>query len=322
MKAVRLVPGPEGGRFEVQEIPTPVAAPGQVLVRVRASALNRGEMMLAEILRSGEPITNGIEFAGEVAALGEGVTGWRIGDGVMGHAGGGQAQYVACDARALMPRPERLSWVEAASFPNVFITAHDAVVSNGELKAGETMLVNGASGGVAIAALQIGALSGAKVIATSRSAEKLAKLRALGAHHTIDVSRQSQREVVHAITDGRGVDVIIDTLGGAVFEDNLKMLAVKGRLVHVSRPSGATAQIDLSELWAKRLKLVGVTFRSRTPTERLACVQDCARDVLPWLEAGRIQLPVDRVFPMDEVAAAYAYMAQDRHVGKIALAVG
>ncbi|MFM0208690.1 zinc-binding dehydrogenase [Paraburkholderia sediminicola] len=322
MKAVRVVPTLQGGKVELQDIPVPQVGAGQVLVRVRAAGLNRGEINQARELRSGNTITAGVELAGEVAQVGEGVTRWREGDRVMGHGKGCQAEYVVMDPLALMPVPENLSWVDAAAFPNVFITAHDAVVTNGELRKGESILVNGASGGVAMAAIQIASLLGAKpVIATSRSAAKLDKLSQFGVDVGIDSSRDSQLEVVMAATDKRGVDVIIDTVGGPVFEANMDSLAVKGRLVNIARLGSATAQIDLAKLWLKRLKLIGVTFRTRTEQERLECIQACARDMLPFLEAGRIRLPIDRTFAIDEIAEAHAYMQLDQHVGKIVLTV-
>ncbi|MGH8785401.1 MAG: zinc-binding dehydrogenase [Cupriavidus necator] len=322
MKAVRVVPGPEGGKVEVQDIPVPVAAAGQVLVRVRAAGLNRGEINQAKELRSGNTITTGVEFAGEIAEVGEGVGGWRKGDRVMGHGRGCQAEYVVADPMALIPVPDDLSWIDAAAFPNVFITAHDALVTNGRLVAGESVLVNGASGGVAMAAIQIASLMGARpVIASSRSAAKLDKISQFGVDVGIDASQDDQVEAVMQATDNKGVDIIIDTVGGPVFEANMNSLAVKGRLVNIARLGSATAQIDLTQLWLKRLQLIGVTFRTRTEQERLECIQACARDLLPFLRAGRVRLPIDRTFAMTDIDAAHAYMKQDQHVGKIVLLV-
>lgn len=322
MKAVRVVPGPEGGKVEVQDIPVPAAAAGQVLVRVRAAGLNRGEINQAAELRSGNTITTGVEFAGEIAEVGEGVSGWRKGDRVMGHGRGCQAEYVVADPMALIPVPDGLSWIDAAAFPNVFITAHDALVTNGRLVAGESVLVNGASGGVAMAAIQIASLMGARpVIASSRSAAKLDKISQFGVDVGIDASRDDQVEAVMRATDNKGVDIIIDTVGGPVFEANMKSLAIKGRLVNIARLGSATAQIDLAQLWLKRLQLIGVTFRTRTEQERLECIQACARDMLPFLRAGRVRLPIDRTFAMTDIGAAHAYMKQDQHVGKIVLLV-
>ncbi len=322
MRAIRVIPDPAGGRVEVQDIAVPVAAPGQVLVRVRASGLNRGEITQARDRRSGEPITAGVEFAGEVATVGAGVTGWREGDRVMGHGRECQAQYVLSDPRALMPVPARVSWIQAASFPNVFITAHDALVINGELRAGESVLVNGASGGVALAAVQIAALLGAApVIATSRSAAKLGRLAEFGVDVAIDSSREDQVDAVMAATGKLGVDIIIDTVGGPAFAANMKSLAVKGRLVQVARLGGTTAEIDLALLWMRRLKLIGVTFRTRTEEERLACIEACARDMLPLLNAGRIKWAIERTFSLEQIGEAHAYMQRSEHFGKIVLTV-
>jgi NADPH:quinone reductase len=322
MKAVRVIPAPSGGRVEVQVVPVPQPGPGEVLVRVRAAGLNRGEIKQAGELRSGNAITAGVEFAGEVEQVGEGVTAWREGDRVMGHGKNCQAEFVIAHPLALMPVPGNLSWVDAAAFPNVFITAHDAVVTNGQLRKGESILVNGASGGVAMAAIQIASALGAKpVIGVSRSAAKLDKLSRFGVDVGIDSSRESQVEAVMTATDKRGVDVIIDTVGAPAFEANMDSLAIKGRLVQVARIGAPTAQIDLAKLWLKRVKLIGVTFRTRSEQERLECIQACARDLLPALEDGRIRLPIDRTFSIDEIHEAHAYMQRDQHVGKIVLTV-
>ena len=322
MRAARVTPSSDGGSVAVEDIPVPVPGPSQVLVRVRASGLNRGEINQARELRTGDPVTTGVEFTGEVVDVGPEVTMWKPGDRVMGHGRGGQAQYTLAHPHALMRVPDNMNWIEAAAFPNIFITAHDAVVTNGELKPGESVLVNGASGGVAIAALQVASLLGAKpVIAESRSAEKLEKVRRFGADYTIDLSGQSQTDVVMEATGQRGVDLIIDTVGASVFQANMQSLAVKGRLVNIARLGGPRAEIDLSLLWLKRLKLIGVTFRTRSEQERLDCIQACAHDMLPFLEAGRIRLPIDRTFPLEAIREAHTYMRSDRHVGKIVLTI-
>jgi NADPH:quinone reductase len=322
MRAVRAIPHPDGGRIEIQDIAVPKVKPGQVLVRVRACGLNRGEITQARDRRSGEPITVGVEFAGEVAAVGTGVSGWKEGDRVMGHGRECQAQYVLADPLSLMPVPAKLGWIEAASFPNAFVTAHDAVVTNGELKNGESVLVNAASGGVAWAALQIASLWGAKpVIATSRSAAKLDKLYEYGVDVAIDTSRESLLDGIMGATEKRGVDLIIDMVGGPVFEANLQALAIRGRLVNIARLGGQTAQIDLSLLWLKRLRLIGVTFRTRSEQERLACVQACARDMVPFLQEGRIRWAIHRTYSLEEIHAAHAYMMQGEHSGKIVLTI-
>ncbi|MGO4332749.1 zinc-binding alcohol dehydrogenase family protein [Cupriavidus sp. 2TAF22] len=321
MKSVRVLPGADGGRLAVQDIPVPRPGPNEVLVRVRASGINYGEIKYMREHRTGAPMTAGVEFAGEVESVGDQVSGWREGDRVMGHGRGCHAQYVVAAPLALMPVPEDVSWIDAAAFPNVFITAHDALVSNGELKAGESVFINGASGGIGMAAILIASALGARpVIASSRSAEKLERLRGHGVDVGIDASREPQVEAIMAATGGRGVDVIMDTIGGSVFEDHIKSLAVKGRLVNLARLGGAsTAQVDINLLWLNRLKLMGATFRTRSEQERVECVQACARDLLPYFRKGKLRLPIDRTFPMDSIGEAYAYIERSQHMGKIVL---
>ena len=175
---------------------------------------------------------------------------------------------------------------------------------------------------IGLAAIQIASYLGAKpVIATSRSASKIEKLLPYGVDVAIDTSRQSQVDAVMGATSKKGVDVIIDCVGGTVFEANLASLAVKGRLVNIGRLGSSTAQFDISQLWLKRLKLIGVTFRTRSEEERLACIEACARDLLAPLAAGKLRWPIDRTFPLEQLAEAHAYMERDQHFGKIVITV-
>jgi NADPH:quinone reductase len=322
VRALRIVGSSAGGKLEVRDLPTPSPGPGQVLVNVMAAGLNRGEINLVRRAPEGAVLPSGVEFAGVVADVGAGVRSYRAGDRVMGHGAGGHAEYMLAAELALMPVPVKLSWIEAAAFPNVFITAHDALITNGKMHKGEFVLVNAASSGIGLAAIQIAAGLGAQaVLATSRSPQKIQRLKEFGVSHPIDLSTEEQTEAVKTATEGRGVDVIVDSVGGSVFDANLRSLAVQGRLVNVGRMGGLTATIDLELLWLKRLRLIGVTFRTRSEEERLACVEACARDVLPLLAEGRIRLPVDRVFGLAEAAAAHAYMETNQHFGKIVFAV-
>lgn len=321
MKAARVLPRADGGRIEVQDVPVPAPGPEEVLVRVRASGVNYGEIKYMREHRSGNPMTAGVEFAGEVVRVGERVHGWREGDRVMGHGRGCHAQYVVAAPLALMPVPDDVSWIDAAAFPNVFITAHDALVSNGELQAGESVFINGASGGVGMAAIMTAKALGARqVIVSSRSVEKLVRLASYGADVGVDAAREDQVEAIRSATDGRGVDLIVDTIGGTVFEENVRSLAVKGRLVNLARLGGGQfGRIDINLLWLNRLKLMGATFRTRSEAERLACIQACARDLLPHFRKGGLRLPIDSTFPIDAIADAYAYIASSQHMGKIVL---
>ena len=305
MRALRIVGGSAGGKLEVRDVPTPSPGPGQVLVNVMAAGLNRGEINLVRRAPDGAVLPSGVEFAGVVAGVGAGVQTYRAGDRVMGHGAGGQAEYMLAAERALMPVPAKLSWIEAAAFPNVFITAHDALITNGQMRKGEAVLVNAASSGIGLAAIQIaaGARRPRRAGDFALPQKSPAPRRNSACRTPSTSSSVEQTEAVKAATEGRGVDMIIDSVGGSVFDANLKSLAVQGRLVNVGRMGGLTATIDLEALWLKRLKLIGVTFRTRSEEERLACVEACARDVLPLLAEGRIKLPVDRVFGLAEAAA-------------------
>lgn len=319
MRAAQILPGPAGGTLRIVDAPEPEPGSEQVLIRVHAAGLNRGELNQVANARGQTPLPIGVEFAGEVVVVGPDVDRWRVGDRVMGHGNGGQAEYVLAAQRALMPVPAQLDWVQAATFPNVFITAHDALVTNGELRPGETVLVDAASSGIGLAAIRIAqALGAGSVIATSRSAAKLVRLRELGVDHTIDISREDQVAAVRAFAP-HGADIVIDSVGAALFEANVKSLAVKGRLVNVGRLGGSVATLDLTDLWLNRLRLIGVTFRTRTEEERLACVEACARDLLGLLAAGKLTMPVDRTFALEDLAAAHDYIQQDRHFGKIVI---
>ncbi|UGQ44469.1 zinc-binding dehydrogenase [Rhodococcus aetherivorans] len=223
---------------------------------------------------------------------------------------------------ALIPVPDTISWVQAAAFPNVFVTAHDALITNARMRPGETVLVNAASSGIGLAAIRIAQAMGAgRIVATTRSDDKAERLKALGLDCVVNVSVHDQVAEVLAATDGAGVDVIIDSVGGTVFEANLECLAVQGRLVNIGRLGSATASIDLNTLWLKRLHLIGVTFRTRAEAERLECVQAAARDLMAPLAAGLLNMPIDRTYPIEDIAAGHEYMTTDRHFGKIVLLV-
>lgn len=321
MRAVMFVPRPGGAGVEVRDIPPPAPAAGEALVRVRAAGLNRGELVVRKALTSGAPQQTGIEFAGEIAALGAGAARFKPGDRVMGHWKAGQAEYVTADERLLVPVPARLSWIEAGAWLNVFCTAHDAIVTNAGLKAGESLLVNAASSGIGVAALQIARLLGAQpVIGSSRTPAKLEKLPPYGMTAGV-VADAGMTQAVLDATGGKGVDVLIDNVGGTVLADNLKAMALKGRLVSVGRLGANVGALDLDYLALRRLKLIGVTFRTRTLEERVACVQRCAADLLGPLSDGLLQPVVQRTFRMDDIAAAHECMERDEHIGKLVIEI-
>src|SRR5881409_158262 len=275
MKAWFTVPGPEGAVFEFRESPWPAPGPGQVVVAVRAAGTNRGELIRGAQLRSGGPAASparaGTEFAGEIAALGDGVIDWTPGDRVMGRAVGSYALSVVAHQRALMRIPDRMPWAEAAAIPNVFVTAHDALVTNAAARPGESVMVTAGPSGVGTAAIQIARHIGANpVLATTRTPAKAAALRALGAHEVIDTRDAGKWvDAVMRATADRGVDVIIDHVGGPMLADNIRVFALKARLVSVGRNAGRGGDCDLDEVARKRASIIGVTFRTRTPEESL-----------------------------------------------------
>src|SRR5215510_10741168 len=232
MKALFVVPGPEGGVHEFREIPVPTPGSGEVLVAVRAAGTNRGELLARPLLRSdnpaAKPMRAGIECAGEIVALGDGVSGWKPGDRIMARGTGSYAECVVVHQRALMRVPDSMSWAKAAAIPNVFVTAHDAIVSNAAVKPDEAVMVTAGSSGVGTAAIQIARYLGANpVLATTRAAAKGGALRTLGAHEVIDTSKADWPAAVLTATGGRGVDAIIDQVGGPVLADHIRVLAIE-----------------------------------------------------------------------------------------------
>jgi NADPH:quinone reductase len=321
MRAVMFVPRPGGAVVEIQDVPKPVPAPGEALIRVHAAGLNRGEMSIRRGLTAGVPQPTGIEFAGEVVALGTGTTRFKPGDRVMGHWRGGQAEFVAADERLLVPVPPRMSWIEAGAWLNVFVTAHDAIVTNAGLGAGESILINAASSGIGVAALQIARLLGANpVIGSSRSAAKLEQLRQYGMQFGVVADSGSAAAIAQA-TGGKGVDVLIDSVGGNVLQRNLESMAVRGRIISVGRLASNTGEIDLDLLALRRVRLIGVTFRTRSKEERIECVQRCAADLWDALADGRLQPVVHRSFRMKQVKAAHECMESDEHIGKLVIEI-
>lgn len=326
MKAWFTVPGPEGAVFELRETAVPAPGPGQVLIAVRAAGTNRGELIRGAALRSGGPAASparaGGEFAGEIAALGDGVSGWKPGDRVMGRTAGSYAQFVAASQRALMRIPDGMSWPEAAAIPNVYVTAHDALVTNAAAAPGESVMVTAGPSGVGTAAIQIARHIGAgRVIATTRTQGKIAALRALGAHEVVNTAEAGWVDAVLSATTGRGVDVIIDHVGGPMLADNIQLLALKGRLVTVGRNAGRVGDCDLDEIARKRASIIGVTFRTRTPEESLACSERFAAHLLDAVATEALKPTLDRTFPFERLTDAHKYMLSDTQTGKIVLTI-
>lgn len=321
MRAYYFVPGTQGLALEARDVAVPEPAAGQLLVRLHAAGLNRGELASAQ----GAAKPGGTEGAGEVAKLGPGVPGFTLGQRVMGRCAGAFAEHALMDAREALPVPGRLSWEEAASVPIVFCVVHDMLVGQGALKAGEWLLVTGVASGVGVAALQVAKVLGAKVIGTSGSSDKLEKLEKLkpqGLDVGLVTRKADFRDAVMQATDGRGANLAVNTVGGTLFAECLRALAFEGRLAIVGYVDGVlSAQIDLEALHARRLRLYGVSNRLRTPEQRASSARGFARDLLPAIADGRIRPLIDRVYAFDELPAAKARMEANAHVGKIVVRI-
>ncbi len=323
MRAVYIIEfgGPES--LEIREIPEPAVAPGTIKVRVSHAGVNRVDILQRRGLYPGpegyDPHRPGLEFAGIVAECGEGVSRFNTGDRVFGITSGeAQAEFVVVDERLAAAIPEGISLEEAAAIPEAYVTAHDALISQARLGQGESVLIHAAASGVGIAACQIARARGAKVIATSRTAEKLDELGTFFDHEIVTSPGPVFAERVMEITEGRGVDVVLDLVGGAYFPENLKSLASKGRMILVGLTAGRKSEFDLGLALAKRLTIKGTVLRSRSVEEKGDAMAAFARDVVPGL--GREFTPViDKVFPVESVREAHERVESNKNIGKVIL---
>jgi NADPH:quinone reductase len=305
--------------YEAREVPKPQAKAGELLVKVRAASLNRGEILASISLHKvHEPQPAGGDCAGEVEAVGEGVTAFKPGDAVLGRARGCFAEYVVISALQAAPKPERLSWEQAAAVPIVSITAYEAICQYGKLKAGETLLVVGASSGVGMIAVQAGKYLGAKVIGVSRSAQKLDKLKAAGLDVGIVASGGGFAEKVLEATGGQGANLAVNLVGGGAFPDCIRSLANQGRLAIIGYVDGRHhAEIDLEAVHGKRLQIFGVSNALLPAPQRVDAMRGFIRDLLPGFAQGRITPLLDKVFPFSDLPAAKAYVESDAQLGKV-----
>lgn len=323
MKSYFLKPDAGKTVLELRDAPTPEPAPGQILVRMRAAGLNRGELIVGHSVKAGGPAkAAGAEGAGEIAKLGAGVNNVKTGERVMGRCAGAFAEYSLMDAREAVVVPSNLSWEEAGSIPLVFMVVHDMLFAQGRLKAGEWLLVTGISAGVGVAALQTAKALGAKVIGTSGSAEKLEKLKPMGLDLGIRTRAGDFADAAMKATDGKGVNLVVNNVGGSVFAETMRALAYEGRHATVGYVDGVLkSEIDLEALHTKRLTLFGVSNRLRTAEQRAVSVRGFIADILPFIASGKIRPLVDRVFPFSQLPAAKAYMEANAHLGKIVVRV-
>jgi NADPH2:quinone reductase len=314
-----------GDGVVIRDVPKPTPGPGQILVRVRAAGLNRADLQVAaghsHGAIGGAGTIVGLEVAGEVEAVGSGVTALKPGDRVMATGSGGYAEYAVADWGRASPIPaNNMSWVQAATLPIALQTMHNALVTAGRLKAGETVMIQGASSGVGLMGLQIAKLMGARlVIGTSTNEGRRARLKDFGADVAVDTTKPSWSEDVLAATDGKGVDLIVDQVSASVANENMRAAAVLGRIVNVGRLGGFKGEFDFDLHALKRIDYIGVTFRTRSVEEVRAIVEAMRADLWPHVESGKLALPIDKTFPLDEAAAALAHMRANQHFGKIVL---
>ncbi len=316
MKAASIVESAKATAIELREAPKPEPGAQQLLLRVKASSLNRGEL-LPTGKAGARPA--GVEAVGEVAALGKDVRGFAEGMRVMARCKGGFAEYALVDTGEAIVIPERLSWEQAAAVPIVFLVAYDMLVPYGRVQHGDWVLVTAVSSGVGVACLQLAKALGARVIGTSGSGEKLERLRALGLDAGVATRGELAAEV-RRITDGHGADVAINNVGGSVFPQLVRAAAYRGRIAIVGYVDGALeAPLDLGAVHANRIEIYGVSNRLRSAAERAETVAGFTRDCLSWFADGTIRPLVDKVFEFDAVAEAKAYFDRNAHVGKIVL---
>ncbi len=323
MKAIVITEPGDPSVLELREVPDPALREGHVLIDVKASALNRADLLQRRGLYpppAGESEILGLECAGIVAELGPSATGPEKGSRVMALiAGGGYAERVVVHERMLMPIPESLSFEQAGAIPEAFLTAYEALVNRARIEAGQSVLVHASAGGVGSAAVQLAKHLGAKVFATAGSRPKLERVRELGADVTIDYKEQDFASVVLESTNNRGVDVILDFVGGSYWDKHAKCLADGGRVIVIGVLGGMTAEVNLALLLQRRHEIIGMVMRSRPLADKIAITRGFSRTFLPRFAEGKMSPVIDSVFPLAEAAKAHERMEKNENLGKIVL---
>jgi NADPH2:quinone reductase len=322
MKTIQVENPGQGYALKLAEADKPVPLAGEVLIKVAAAGLNHADMAQARGLYPPPPGASsvlGMEVSGTVQALG-GVSNCEIGDEVCALIpGGGYAEYAVASALCVLPVPKGVSLVDAAALPEVHFTVWTNLMDSARLKAGESVLIHGGSSGIGTAAIQMLRSRGHKVFTTAGSAEKCAACEKLGAARAINYREEDFVDVIKKETDGRGVDVILDMVGGDYIQRNMSTTAVWGRIVNIAYQSGMQASVNFAPMLMKRLSLLATTLRARSPQEKGTIRDALLREVWPLLDCGKIRPVVDRVFPLAEAQAAHARMAKSEHIGKLLL---
>jgi putative PIG3 family NAD(P)H quinone oxidoreductase len=324
MRAV-VITSPGGSDvLAIRERPDPEPGVGQVRVRVHASALNRADIMQREghyPAPSGvAPDIPGLEYAGEVESVGTGAQLWKVGERVMGIAGGAaHAELLCVHEREVIPMPREMSFEDAGAIPEAFLTAYDALFTRLHLRAGERVLIHAVASGVGTGAVQLARQAGAITLGTSRSAHKLDRARALGLAHAIDAAGDDWPARVESAIGAAAVHAVVDLVGGDYLAGNLRVLAPRGRLVIVGLTAGRRSTLDLGTMLSKRLRIEGTMLRHRPLEEKIALAREFAERVVPAFESGALRPVVDRVLPFTDVRAAHDLMASNETFGKVVL---
>ena len=315
--------GPEVLVPAVRDVPE--VGYGDILIRVTAAGVNRPDALQragAYDPPKGASDLPGLECSGTIAAVGAGVTRWNVNDEVCALLpGGGYAEYVATPADHALPVPKGLDMVQAAALCETYFTVYSNVFMRGDLHAGEVFLVHGGSSGIGTTAIQLAAKAGARVFATAGSAEKCAKCVELGAERAINYREEDFVEVMQAETEGRGINVILDMVGGNYIPRNVKALAIGGRLVQIAFLGGATAELNFAQVMVKRLTITGSTLRPQSNVAKAAIARSLETKIWPMLSDGTIAPVMDSTFPLAEAAIAHAKMETSKHIGKIVLVI-
>ena len=323
MRVVEITGGAGSAEaLTLSDRPDPAAGPGQIRIRVRAAGINRPDI-LQRLGRypapSGASDILGLEVAGEVDQVGDGVTRWSIGDHVCALlGGGGYAEFAVVDARHALPVPHGMDFVQAAALPETICTVFANVFESGALKAGETLLIHGATSGIGVTAIRMAKAAGARVIATSRGAAKAEAARGLGADLSLDAAVDDMEAAIRAFG---GADVVLDMVGADYAALNQAALNPFGRWVVIATQSGALAQIDLARLMMKRIVLTGSTLRGRPADEKARLIAAVEATAWPWVASGAVRPPVEATFPLEQASAAHLRLEAGGHVGKIVLTV-
>ncbi len=323
MKAIVVKKSDKEPILSWQDVPDVACGPEEVLVDIKATAVNRADLLQAQGLYpppSGESEILGLEMCGEIAAVGASAQGWQVGDRVLGLlSGGGYAQQVAVHPQMLIRLPDSWSFAQGAAIPEVWLTAFSNLFLEGGLQSGEKVMIHAGGSGVGTAGIQLSCAAGATVYVTAGAEAKLAKCRELGASLAVNYKEQDFFNEVMGVTADQGVDLILDPVGAAYLTQNLNLLRINGRLVIIGLLGGSTAEINLGAVLGKSLRVIGTRLRARPLTEKILITREFRERFWPMLEEGRLQPVIDRVFPIEEAQAAHAHVRQNINTGKVVL---